>query len=498
MAEETSSPSEEFVSFNFLELPIGVYMVDEDGWFIECNGTVRKMFGLPLEGPVHANIGNFYANPDDRLPLLRAAIAADEAGKFLEKTSIHFRVNGADLYVEDYCKPIKHKLTGNVSGFVGCLVDVTADHMIEQRDKELAKRNEELTEDIGRILHANTTTLTMVNQTLNAVTKAFAGSPFPGDSVPTIEEIEPALSAQANVLANTIERFMQAGDEERRDKALPRDRWKSLAEQGAFLREYKERVEAVEFHPATLRLAAHTIGELCESVSPGHLPREMMKELQQATWHLERLTTLIDVLQTRAAVLQMEYTLQSLRDYATSDHRDTQQKVKCSVRGLVHGAVTRLATFAQSTRVEIRVQEMQEATVLASEREMERALSNLLHNAIKYTWVRDRTKASWVSIRTRLQDRRVYIEFENWGVPIAREEIEDGRVFTLGYRGILSKDRGRLGTGIGLTDAKRVAQSCGGDVTIESHPARPSRPDDPNYYDQPFVTKVTLYLPLSE
>jgi signal transduction histidine kinase len=62
----------------------------------------------------------------------------------------------------------------------------------------------------------------------------------------------------------------------------------------------------------------------------------------------------------------------------------------------------------------------------------------------------------------------------------------------------LSKDRGRLGTGIGLTDTRRVAEAHGGRVKIESAPAgRYSvRENHPEYYDQPFITKVTVTLPI--
>jgi signal transduction histidine kinase len=144
---------------------------------------------------------------------------------------------------------------------------------------------------------------------------------------------------------------------------------------------------------------------------------------------------------------------------------------------------------------------VEDVYINASEREMVRALSNLMHNAIKYSWRRDpeRTKPAWVSVRTKVKDQKVYVEFENWGVPIKREEIEKEKVFELGYRGEMSKDRGRLGTGIGLTDARRVAMSHGGYVEIESHPAyrNTSNEKQENYYSQPFLTRVTMVLPLA-
>jgi signal transduction histidine kinase len=81
---------------------------------------------------------------------------------------------------------------------------------------------------------------------------------------------------------------------------------------------------------------------------------------------------------------------------------------------------------------------------------------------------------------------------------MSHEELDQGLVFQLGYRGQLSTERGRLGTGIGLTDARRVARSHGGDVIIESKPTKIFSEQDPEYFNQPFLTKVVLYLPFAE
>jgi signal transduction histidine kinase len=125
-------------------------------------------------------------------------------------------------------------------------------------------------------------------------------------------------------------------------------------------------------------------------------------------------------------------------------------------------------------------------------------LSNLLHNAIKYTWRRDKTIMPWVQVRAFQEGQFICVEFENWGVPISHEEIEQKLIFQLGYRGKWSTDRGRLGTGIGLTDADRVARVHGGEIRVESKPAAPALhpQDETMYYKQPFKTQVTLCLPV--
>ena len=269
-----------------------------------------------------------------------------------------------------------------------------------------------------------------------------------------------------------------------------------------FLREFKARVQTPESYAPTLRKAANEVGRIHAAIEVGHLPREAARELQNAAWDLERLTNLLEALETRAAVIQMDYTIHSLREFITSGVREREERTQKNVKNLIEESIKRLAEYARSMKIEVDSKEVGDASVLVSEREMLRALSNILHNAIKYSWRRDpqRTKAAWVSVRTRVQDRHVFIEFENWGVPVKREEIETGKIFELGYRGELSKDRGRLGTGIGLTDARRVAESHGGQLEVESHPAVRGLYDEKNeqYYRQPFLTKVTMAIPLAD
>ena len=83
-------------------------------------------------------------------------------------------------------------------------------------------------------------------------------------------------------------------------------------------------------------------------------------------------------------------------------------------------------------------------------------------------------------------------------MPITQDEIEGGLIFKVGYRGKWSTDRGRLGTGIGLTDAKHVAESHGGELQIDSRPARSVAlpPEHREFYRQPFITTVRFLVPV--
>jgi len=197
----------------------------------------------------------------------------------------------------------------------------------------------------------------------------------------------------------------------------------------------------------------------------------------------------------------MDFTLRALRDFITAEMRPREHRERLRLVAVVQESIGQLAEFARLSNVEILWRERpHDLVVFGNERDILRALANLLHNAIKYSWRRDRGRPPWVSIRTEEREEMACIEFESWGVPITRNEIERGLIYQMGYRGRWSTDRGRLGTGIGLTDAQRVAAAHGGDLLVESQPAQPSglRPEDEAYYRDPFLTRVTLRLPVTE
>jgi signal transduction histidine kinase len=485
-----------------LQLPIGVYVVAPDGHFIAANKPLRELLQLPLHGQLDCSIAAFYAEPGRREQLIEQALAADERGRYLEKELVQFCVAGEDVFVESFCKPLRDPVTQALIGFVGCLVDISVEHAAELQQGELQQKVHELTIDIGRVLHANTTTLIMGQQTLDAVEEVLRGAPFDliGDAQPVPGQNDEVLLDAAAHLASAIERLLEAADEERRLKALPAAKWQLLAARADFLRNVATNVPLSEMRLPVLRKAAHQVADICREAQPKALSREIVRTTQKAAEQLERLVCLIDVVNTRSAIVQMDYTLRALRDFVTADIREPDKKAQLPVARLIEQAVSQLAAFAKSSNVEIVLRDRApNVEVEGVERDLVRALTNLLHNAIKYTWTRNRTGSPWVTIRITEQDSAVVVDFENWGVPIARDELKKDLIFQLGYRGMWATDRGRLGTGIGLTDSRRVAQIHGGDLRAQSKPASPTlhSQEDKEYYKQPFVTTLSFSLPLA-
>ena len=119
-----------------------------------------------------------------------------------------------------------------------------------------------------------------------------------------------------------------------------------------------------------------------------------------------------------------------------------------------------------------------------------RAFINAFNNAVKYSYY-GVTEIAQRTITTKVWNLEKYfrISIANYGVGIAKEEID--RVWEEGYRGILSSDRYRTGSGLGLYQVKKIVEAHKGKVQIESDPA------SENYISGPYLTTLTIDLPYS-
>lgn len=367
----------------------------------------------------------------------------------------------------------------------------------------LHRRIEDLTTDIGSVLHANTSTLMMSHSALDVAIRALGPNPFAPDKAPTAQEVDAMLAQPTQATVRALEKLVPLIVAPERADALPPELAGELAdefrEHGITLADYTTHIPVEESRTSALRSLAHRIQDLLDQVPAGVLPREPVRNLRRAAREVERITALATLMQTRAAILQMDYSIRSFREFVTADLRRPEQRQRLKVAALIDTAHRQLADYALASNVEVRPRiQAPGVAIMGVERELVRAFANLLHNAIKYSWRRDGDQRPWVDILVQRQDGQVSIAFENWGVPVSSQEIDEGMVFELGYRGKWSTDRGRLGTGIGLTDSRDVAEKHRGTLVIRSRPARSWGPDDPEqeeYYRQPFITTVTVCIP---
>jgi len=394
---------------------------------------------------------------------------------------------GREFILEVNSRLLKNS-AGNVIGRVGVVRDINEEAALRQKVKEF-------TNDIGAVLHTYTSTLMILQHSIGPVIDALSPTPFDPEKRILLEEVEQALSGPAKQLSQSVSRFTEFAKTSSRMSALSREQWEQLE----YLRDFlvsSNQLPFLDLLPPTFGKAASTILDILKEIEGHTMPRELLKQLRSDATELVRLANVIGLSQARELIFEMDHPVRALREHLTSPVRATEPRVGRATSFLINQVVQNLYTFAESrgVRFDIRLSRPH-VEVDVHEREIVRALGNLIHNAIKYSWVRTQGKQPWISIRDDFDSENISIEIENWGVPITKDEIEEDLIFHIGYRGMFSSDRGRTGTGIGLTDSRRVAREHGGEVIVTSRPAVSG--SDEKFYKQPFLTTAVLRLPVS-
>ena len=98
---------------------------------------------------------------------------------------------------------------------------------------------------------------------------------------------------------------------------------------------------------------------------------------------------------------------------------------------------------------------------------LERAVANLVDNALKYT-----PEKGTVKIAALRAGSQVVVRVEDDGIGIPAADLP--RIFERFYRVDKSRSRGMGGTGLGLAIVKHIAQAHGGSVEVTSVPGRGS------------------------
>ena len=129
---------------------------------------------------------------------------------------------------------------------------------------------------------------------------------------------------------------------------------------------------------------------------------------------------------------------------------------------LLNKVVELMQPAAQKKAQRLSVSLAAELPVIAGDPDyLERAVANLLDNAIKYT-----PRSGEVSICAKTEGPRVVIEVTDNGIGIPAEDMP--RIFERFYRVDKSRSREMGGTGLGLAIVKHIAQAHGGTVEVSS------------------------------
>jgi two-component system, sensor histidine kinase and response regulator len=143
--------------------------------------------------------------------------------------------------------------------------------------------------------------------------------------------------------------------------------------------------------------------------------------------------------------------------------RKNRSLVKVNVAATARGAVETIQAQADSRRIAIHIHAADDVPMQADAREIEMLLNNLLSNAVKYN--RD---GGSVDVTIERRDSQIFIIVADTGIGMTSEEA--GRIFSEFVRIKNERTQHILGSGLGLSLVKKIAQLYEGVAYVESQP----------------------------
>ena len=198
---------------------------------------------------------------------------------------------------------------------------------------------------------------------------------------------------------------------------------------------------------------AHDLGTPATSIQ-GYAETLVMKELEPADRR-----RYLDVILANARVVSMLvrelFELTKLDDPDLSPHREP-----FSIEVLAGDVVSRLEPLAEKEGVEIGIESAADLPLVLADIDMiERALSNLIENAINYT-----SAGGMVRVGFRPRKEKVLVFVRDSGVGMEQADLE--LLFKRYYRGLEARRRKISGSGLGLAIVKRIVELHEGAIEV--------------------------------
>ncbi len=470
------------------QVPVGTYVVKMDGdneIISACNHAFAVILGYSSDTEVKkVDIRSHYVNPEDHEEFLKALIATHGDSKPLVGHKIDaVKADGEPVTLEVSARCLTGA-SGQVVGRVGVIRDMS---------DEIALWD--IRNDVGRTLHQYTSLLMMAKLTLNPLERLVLRDKLLADAGQSSDRLYALFVQLTDRWMEQMEAVISSHET---------SRTASMALSTEDVRRLQYELEIQKRHILKNPKPRHRMvvvrdsaAEIVETLAPKARNETLFGlelALYQAATELEALCCIMSTMILKEHLLEMEHQVRALRDYIISQTVVVEEYTSKRIDELVDQAIDNVQEYASYRKVEITFAGVSEAgRVKVRERAVVRAIANLLHNAVKYSWSK-RYEKPVVRVRSYLEGSCVCVDCENFGVPITKEEIEQESVFDIGYRGIHSGDRGRMGTGMGCGDSRQVARRHGGDVVLKSVEIR-STVRRRGQEIRPHLTTATIRLP---
>lgn len=184
--------------------------------------------------------------------------------------------------------------------------------------------------------------------------------------------------------------------------------------------------------------------------SKDHKPEDKERFLEVISKQSDRLTAIIDDLQTLSNIEQ-------------GTERGAIPFEKGKLADLLHSVVQACEPNAAKQAILIETVCDQEIMAEVNHPLMEQAVHNLIDNAIRYSEGKNS-----ISVKGGRENSEITITVRDHGIGIAKEH--HSRIFERLYRVDKARSRRLGGTGLGLAIVKHIVQAHGGHVSVESAP----------------------------
>jgi two-component system phosphate regulon sensor histidine kinase PhoR len=156
----------------------------------------------------------------------------------------------------------------------------------------------------------------------------------------------------------------------------------------------------------------------------------------------------------------------SLEETAHSGEAPTVFRSRGRLEPIVEAALEMFRPAAANKGVDLQIEQGEDLPWVSLDFDLlQRALVNLVDNAVRFTGLRGEGK---VLVRTAFQDREVLVVVQDDGVGITPEDLP--RIFERFYRTLDGPGAELGGTGLGLSVALEIVEAHGGRIEVQSTP----------------------------
>lgn len=470
------------------EMPTGAYQVkrkDDKEIISYCNNAFAQMLGYSKPEELIGNdINVLHASEDIEKKFKNTLIEADSKGESLLNYRLSVKKKTGEVFwTEIDCQFLKDP-KGNIIGRQGTIRDATPKIRLE----EMIRSNE----DTQRFSHRFMAPITSIKVSADELVEEIEQwikwklvddnkKNLPGNSFALLK----TLKDLSKKLAARLEDFIAKHTKEDQNFLAELRRFISKLIEFSDERRLDDIIELRETQ-RDVRVC------LCEymSLKAGSNIQEEIRDMLNHLGYLDKLYILY-IAHTITDTSKIAYTdVENLRSYLSGWNKineDARYKFRKEnlyecIKEVVN--IYQRYAFQKESAIEIPGDMLLEIEM--SKKDLLIMLHNLIENAVKYS-----SKKQNIRIQIENLEKNVAIEIVNYGVGILPEEIDTGKIFEHGYRGKLSSDRNRTGSGIGLPEAKKIARKHGGDIIVTSTPVGDVK-SDPKV---PYITKVKVTLP---